>query len=33
LLIDSKGGLRAGGNFSGPVGPSFWGVRTRRPSA
>jgi ubiquinol-cytochrome c reductase iron-sulfur subunit len=33
LLIDSAGELRAGGNFSGPVGPSFWGVRTRRPAA
>ena len=27
LEIDSMGGLRAGGNFSGPVGPSWWGVR------
>jgi ubiquinol-cytochrome c reductase iron-sulfur subunit len=33
LTIDSKGELRAAGNFSGPVGPAFWGVRTRRPSA
>ena len=32
LEIDSAGGLRAAGNYSGPVGPSFWGVRTRRPS-
>jgi quinol---cytochrome c reductase iron-sulfur subunit len=31
LEIDSAGGLRAAGNFSGPVGPSFWGVRTRKP--
>jgi len=31
LEIDSTRGLRAGGNFSGPVGPSFWGVRTRKP--
>jgi ubiquinol-cytochrome c reductase iron-sulfur subunit len=31
LLIDGKGNLRAAGNFSAPVGPSFWGVRTRRP--
>jgi ubiquinol-cytochrome c reductase iron-sulfur subunit len=31
LEIDSEGHLRAAGNFSGPVGPSFWGVRTRRP--
>ncbi len=27
LLIDPTGNLRAGGNFSGPVGPSWWGVR------
>jgi ubiquinol-cytochrome c reductase iron-sulfur subunit len=27
LLIDAAGNLRAGGNFSGPVGPSWWGVR------
>ena len=33
LAIDSKGELRAAGNLSGPVGPAFWGVRTRRPSA
>ncbi|HEX8752601.1 MAG TPA: Rieske 2Fe-2S domain-containing protein [Solirubrobacterales bacterium] len=33
LLIDSAGDLRAAGQFSGPVGPGFWGVRTRRPSA
>jgi ubiquinol-cytochrome c reductase iron-sulfur subunit len=32
LLIDHAGELRAAGNFSGPVGPSFWGVRTRGPS-
>jgi ubiquinol-cytochrome c reductase iron-sulfur subunit len=31
LEIDSRRGLRAAGNFSGPVGPSFWGVRTRGP--
>jgi ubiquinol-cytochrome c reductase iron-sulfur subunit len=30
LLIDRRGGLRAAGNFSGPVGPSWWGVRTRK---
>ena len=30
LLIDSSGVLRAAGNFSGPVGPSGWGVRMRR---
>jgi ubiquinol-cytochrome c reductase iron-sulfur subunit len=27
LAIDVKGELRAAGNFSGPVGPSWWGVR------
>jgi ubiquinol-cytochrome c reductase iron-sulfur subunit len=27
LTIDRGGGLRAAGNFSGPVGPSWWGVR------
>jgi ubiquinol-cytochrome c reductase iron-sulfur subunit len=26
------GELRAAGNFSGPVGPSWWGVRSRRPT-
>jgi ubiquinol-cytochrome c reductase iron-sulfur subunit len=31
LFIDSRRYVRAAGNFSGPVGPSFWGVRTRRP--
>jgi ubiquinol-cytochrome c reductase iron-sulfur subunit len=33
LLVDSAGELRAAGDFSGPVGPGFWGVRTRRPTA
>ena len=28
LMIDDAGNLRAAGDFSGPVGPSFWGVRT-----
>jgi ubiquinol-cytochrome c reductase iron-sulfur subunit len=32
LIVDSAGELRAGGDFSEPVGPAFWGVRTRRPS-
>jgi ubiquinol-cytochrome c reductase iron-sulfur subunit len=32
LSIDSKGFLRARGNFNEPVGPSWWGVRERRPS-
>lgn len=27
LLVDAHGMLRAAGNFSGPVGPSWWGVR------
>lgn len=27
LQVDVRGELRAGGNFSGPVGPSWWGVR------
>jgi ubiquinol-cytochrome c reductase iron-sulfur subunit len=27
LLIDRRGELRAAGDFSGPVGPSWWGVR------
>jgi ubiquinol-cytochrome c reductase iron-sulfur subunit len=31
LEIDSDGVLRAAGNFSGPVGPSFWGARSGRP--
>jgi ubiquinol-cytochrome c reductase iron-sulfur subunit len=28
LAIDGRGFLRAAGNFSGPVGPSWWGVRS-----
>ena len=31
LEIDSRGFLRAAGNFSGAVGPSWWGVRNRSP--
>jgi ubiquinol-cytochrome c reductase iron-sulfur subunit len=31
LEIDSAGNLRAAGNFSGPIGPSWWGVRSRGP--
>ena len=27
LMVDSDGHLRAAGNFSGPPGPSWWGVR------
>jgi ubiquinol-cytochrome c reductase iron-sulfur subunit len=30
LTVDRRGELRAGGNFSGPVGPSWWGVRLRK---
>jgi ubiquinol-cytochrome c reductase iron-sulfur subunit len=33
LYIDRKGGLRAAGNFDGPVGASWWGVRLRKPSS
>ncbi len=33
LTIDSNGELRAAGNFSGAVGPSWWGVRNRKPKA
>ena len=29
LDVDSQGNLVAGGDFSGPVGPSWWGVRKR----
>jgi len=32
LFVDARGELRARGNFSGPVGPSWWGVRMRKPS-
>jgi ubiquinol-cytochrome c reductase iron-sulfur subunit len=32
FLNRENGELRAAGNFSGPVGPSWWGVRTRKPS-
>jgi ubiquinol-cytochrome c reductase iron-sulfur subunit len=30
LQVDRKGNLRAAGNFNGPVGPSWWGVRSRK---
>jgi ubiquinol-cytochrome c reductase iron-sulfur subunit len=30
LVIDRAGELRAGGNFSGAVGPSWWGIRNRK---
>ena len=33
LALDPAGELRARGDFSGPIGPSWWGVRSRgRPS-
>ena len=32
LMVGSDGELRAAGNFSGAVGPGWWGVRNRRPS-
>ena len=32
LEIDRAGNLRAAGNFSGPVGPSWWGVRMKKPT-
>jgi ubiquinol-cytochrome c reductase iron-sulfur subunit len=32
LRIDGRGLLRAGGNVDGPVGPSWWGVRMRKPT-
>jgi ubiquinol-cytochrome c reductase iron-sulfur subunit len=32
LGVDEQGNLRAAGDFSGPVGPSWWGVRMRGPS-
>jgi ubiquinol-cytochrome c reductase iron-sulfur subunit len=33
LAVDATGHLRAAGNFSGAVGPSWWGVRNRQPHA
>ena len=32
LELGPGGELRAAGNLSGPVGPSWWGVRSRRPT-
>ena len=32
LEIDGKGYLRAKANFDEAVGPSWWGVRNRRPT-
>jgi ubiquinol-cytochrome c reductase iron-sulfur subunit len=31
LTTDRQGNLRAAGNFDGPVGPSWWGVRMKAP--
>jgi ubiquinol-cytochrome c reductase iron-sulfur subunit len=33
LRIDLRGNLRAGGTFSGPVGPSWWGARRGRATS
>ena len=33
LMIDASGGLAAAGNFSAAVGPSWWGVRNRKPTS
>jgi quinol---cytochrome c reductase iron-sulfur subunit len=32
IYVDPSGVLRARGNFDEPVGPSWWGVRLKRPS-
>ncbi|HWE80422.1 MAG TPA: ubiquinol-cytochrome c reductase iron-sulfur subunit [Gaiellaceae bacterium] len=32
LEVGTDGDLRGAGTFSGPVGPSWWGVRSRRPT-
>jgi ubiquinol-cytochrome c reductase iron-sulfur subunit len=32
VVADAKGYLRAKGNFDGPVGPSWWGVRLWKPN-
>jgi ubiquinol-cytochrome c reductase iron-sulfur subunit len=32
LEVDARGDLRARGNFDEPVGPSWWGVREKRPT-
>jgi ubiquinol-cytochrome c reductase iron-sulfur subunit len=33
LMVDASGALAAAGNFSGAVGPSWWGVRNRKPTS
>jgi ubiquinol-cytochrome c reductase iron-sulfur subunit len=32
IYVDPRGELRAGGNFDEPVGPSWWGVRMKKPT-
>jgi ubiquinol-cytochrome c reductase iron-sulfur subunit len=32
IYVDPRGELRARGNFDQPVGPSWWGVRLKRPT-
>jgi quinol---cytochrome c reductase iron-sulfur subunit len=32
IFVDRRGYLRANGNFDGPVGPSWWGVRMHKAS-
>jgi ubiquinol-cytochrome c reductase iron-sulfur subunit len=32
IYVDSNGQLRARGNFDQPVGPSWWGVRMKKPT-
>jgi hypothetical protein len=33
LRVDARGYLRAQGTFDEAVGPSWWGVRLRKPTA
>jgi ubiquinol-cytochrome c reductase iron-sulfur subunit len=33
VTVDAAGVLRAKGNFDSPVGPSWWGVRMRKPTS
>jgi ubiquinol-cytochrome c reductase iron-sulfur subunit len=33
LMVDGRGYLQAAGNFDGPVGPSWWGVRLWKPKS
>jgi hypothetical protein len=32
IYVDSSGRLRARGSFDEPVGPSWWGVRMKKPT-